>query len=164
MTSLPTDNHRWWARPLEDTWPPYGEQAMKDRARIRDLYRCRDCSMPQDVHLERFGRKLPVHHIYQRRDATEVDRAHVLTNLVTLCERCHRFWDGLPTYLAVDRFLGPYLDYPVEYVPRSELIRLVETLADYGPPRLERVERRLSKSFDWDQWRNKHDGHEKRGS
>lgn len=154
---MPTNSHRWWARKLEDVWPPYGDQAMKDRARIRDRYRCRFCSMPQDEHVEQFGRQLPVHHIYQRSAASEVDRAHVLTNLVTLCERCHHFWDGLPTYLAVDSFLGPYLDYPVKSIPGSDRNRLIEVFADYGPPRRRRVDRRLNGKLDWTRWSDRDD-------
>lgn len=73
MTSLPTDNHRWGARPLKDTCPLCDEQAIEDRVRIRDLNRCCDCLAPQEVYVERLGRKLLVHYVYQQRDSSEVD-------------------------------------------------------------------------------------------
>ena len=117
---------------------------MKERVRLRDLYLCRDCSMTQEEHVERYGESLPVHHIHARCDIDERKRAHLATNLVTLCNRCHQYWDPLPAYLQVDAFLGPYLDYPVLWSPNSEpYCRLRTIVADYGSERISRMERRV---------------------
>lgn len=135
---------QWSSRSLHEIQPPYGEQAMKERVRLRDLYMCRDCSMTQEEHVERYGESLPVHHIHPRRDIDEPKRAHLATNLVTLCNRCHQYWDPLPSYLQVDAFLGPYLDYPVLWLPTSEQYRRLRALAsNYGSERVSRMEQRV---------------------
>ena len=152
MGYIPFDapNHfQWYSRSLHEIQPPYGEQAMKERVRLRDLYLCRDCSMTQEEHVERYGESLPVHHIHARRDIDKVERSHLATNLITLCNRCHQYWDPLPAYLQVDAFLGPYLDFPLLWSPNSEqYCRLRSLIADYGSERISRMERRAQSLVD----------------
>lgn len=117
---------------------------MKERVRIRDHYMCRDCSITQEEHIERFGEALSVHHLHARSDVDDSRRSHLLTNLVTLCNQCHQYWDPLPSYLQVDAFLGPYLDYPLLWSPSStQYQQLRDVLSAYGQPRIARTEQRV---------------------
>ena len=52
----------------------------RDRARARDDYRCQNCGIPEGIH---------VHHKVPFRAFDSYERANHLTNLVTLCPRCH---------------------------------------------------------------------------
>jgi DEAD/DEAH box helicase domain-containing protein len=61
-----------------------GWNKQRDRARARDNYRCKVCDTPEG------GREHDVHHITPFRMFTSIEQANQLTNLVTLCPRCHR--------------------------------------------------------------------------
>lgn len=146
---------RWYCRPLHDTHPPSGEQAMKEQVRIRDHYMCRDCSITQEEHVERFGESLHVHHLHARSDVDDSSRSHLMTNLVTLCNQCHQYWDSLPPYLQVDAFLGPYLDYPLFWPATStKYQQLRDSLSTYGQPRVKRLER-WSIALGGSKWRDR---------
>ena len=73
-----------------DRGPNWEKQ--RNRARVRDNYRCRHCGIP-----ERSGRAHHVHHIqpfrtfgYVRGKNDQYLEANRLENLVTLCTSCHR--------------------------------------------------------------------------
>jgi DEAD/DEAH box helicase domain-containing protein len=57
--------------------------AQRDRARARDGYRCQNCGIPEA------GRAHDVHHKIPFRTFTSYQQANQLSNLVTLCPRCH---------------------------------------------------------------------------
>ena len=59
-------------------WP-----AQRDQARARDGYRCQACGAPEK------GRAHDVHHKIPFRAFTSYRQANQLSNLVTLCPRCH---------------------------------------------------------------------------
>lgn len=59
-------------------WP-----AQRDRARERDSYRCQNCGAPEK------GRAHHVHHKVPFRAFASYQQANQLSNLVTLCSRCH---------------------------------------------------------------------------
>ncbi|MUV87015.1 hypothetical protein GJ631_10660 [Natronomonas sp. CBA1123] len=72
-------------------------EAKKREVRSRDGYECQSCGMDQTEHIDVYGRKLDVHHIVPARqfdtdDASKNDS----DNLVTLCQRCHSEWEGVP--------------------------------------------------------------------
>jgi DEAD/DEAH box helicase domain-containing protein len=60
-------------------WP-----AQRDAARARDEYRCQVCGAPEGAEQHHVHHKIP----FRRFESPE--RANQLSNLVTLCARCHR--------------------------------------------------------------------------
>ncbi len=81
----------WWDEREDGSrgpnWP-----AQSEKARRRDGHRCRQCGAPQ-----RPGRKHDVHHIRPFREFNWLPgknenyrQANALSNLITLCPRCHR--------------------------------------------------------------------------
>ena len=80
----------WQGEPLRDYGPNWDEQ--RRRVRERDGFRCRHCDVPEPA-----GRGHDVHHL---RPFREFDyrpgrndnylAANDLSNLITLCQRCHR--------------------------------------------------------------------------
>jgi len=76
----------------------YGENWTEIRweARKRDDYTCQSCGVSQEDHRRETGKSLHVHHIRPIRDFDEPDDANELSNVVTLCVRCHKRWEGVP--------------------------------------------------------------------
>jgi DEAD/DEAH box helicase domain-containing protein len=71
-----------WTNAPIDYGPNWSEQ--RARARERDGYRCQHCDLPEDKHSHH------VHHKVPFRTFASVQQANHLSNLVTLCRRCHR--------------------------------------------------------------------------
>jgi DEAD/DEAH box helicase domain-containing protein len=71
----------WTSDPI-DYGPNWSEQ--RDRAKARDGYRCQHCGLPEDIHPHH------VHHKTPFRAFASYHEANQLSNLVTLCARCHR--------------------------------------------------------------------------
>ena len=61
----------------------------RERALERDGYTCQDCGMGDKEHREHTGCGLHVHHRTPYREFDDPDSANKLSNLVTLCWRCH---------------------------------------------------------------------------
>ena len=59
----------------------------RDEARERDNYTCAICGITE----EEYGHELSVHHIKKYRDFEDKNEANQLSNLISLCEPCHRF-------------------------------------------------------------------------
>jgi len=80
--------------------PNWREQ--RRRARERDNHECRACGMSQEACLEEYGRKLDVHHITPFREFVDEDgnadyeAANDIDNLISLCQSCHKQYEGLP--------------------------------------------------------------------
>ena len=71
-----------WTNTSNDYGPDWN--ALRDRVRARDRYRCQGCGAPED------GRMHHVHHRIPFRAFPSREQANQLDNLVTLCPNCHR--------------------------------------------------------------------------
>ena len=71
-----------WTNVPIDYGPNWAEQ--RARARARDGYRCQHCDLPEGKHAHH------VHHKVPFRTFDSYQQANHLSNLVTLCPRCHR--------------------------------------------------------------------------
>jgi hypothetical protein len=74
--------------------PYYGANWRQQRraARRRDRYTCQDCGKTE----EELGKHLDVHHVKRFGDFTDYREANQLSNLLSLCPKCHtvRDWDS----------------------------------------------------------------------
>lgn len=61
----------------------------KERVRRRAKWRCEGCGFHNLAHLERFGRRLDVHHITPARQFEDPDQRNAVGNLAALCMPCH---------------------------------------------------------------------------
>jgi 5-methylcytosine-specific restriction endonuclease McrA len=82
---------------------PDKESVVKQNVRRRDGYRCRDCGMTHDEHVERYGKTLEVHRVHPGSTYSE-DRC------VTLCRRCHAKKKGKADLERIDIFFSLYFD------------------------------------------------------
>jgi DEAD/DEAH box helicase domain-containing protein len=71
-----------WTNAPIDYGPNWPEQ--RDRARARDGYRCQNCGLPEGTNSHH------VHHKTPFRTFASYQKANQISNLVTLCPRCHR--------------------------------------------------------------------------
>jgi DEAD/DEAH box helicase domain-containing protein len=71
-----------WSSDPNDYGPDW--EAQRDAARARDAYRCQRCGVPER------DRQHDVHHRIPFRAFESYQEANQLSNLVTLCPRCHR--------------------------------------------------------------------------
>jgi DEAD/DEAH box helicase domain-containing protein len=71
-----------WTNAPIDYGPNWPEQ--RDRVRARDGYRCQHCGLPEGKH------SFHVHHKTPFRAFVSYQGANQISNLVTLCPRCHR--------------------------------------------------------------------------
>jgi len=71
-----------WTNAPNDYGPDW--DAIRERVRARDHYRCQGCGVPEN------GRPHHVHHKIPFRAFATSQQANELTNLVTLCPACHR--------------------------------------------------------------------------
>lgn len=76
----------------------------KMKALKRDNFTCQICF--------KYGIKLNVHHIVFLSNfmATEMDKAHDLSNLVTLCMGCHNSLHDRGKQISIDKLLFPWLE------------------------------------------------------
>jgi len=65
--------------------------------RMRDGKTCQDgsCDMTQKEHLETFSQRLHVHHLIKAKDIDDPEERNAMSNLVTLCKRCHHRWEKI---------------------------------------------------------------------
>lgn len=79
-------------RHRSDRPPEYGSDWVKiaETVRERDGYECQRCGRTQEESLERYGRKLDVHHTIPRVTLIECGADFDAPDfLITLCSRCH---------------------------------------------------------------------------
>jgi transposase-like protein/5-methylcytosine-specific restriction endonuclease McrA len=77
-----------------DYGPNWDEQ--RSKALNRDNYTCQRCGMDEDKHREKYGRGLDVHHISHKKNFDEYEKMNELSNLISLCVRCHKLLERLP--------------------------------------------------------------------
>lgn len=95
-------NHNWKGGLF-----PYGSgwnETKKEAVRERDEYECQGCGMEQTEHLDRFGRKLHVHHKQKARAFDDPEERNSMANLVSLCQGgCHQTAERMsPLYPFAD--------------------------------------------------------------
>jgi DEAD/DEAH box helicase domain-containing protein len=71
-----------WTNDPNDYGPNW--LAQRDRARARDGYRCQSCGAPEGKHAHHVHHKVPLRAFASYREANQ------LSNLATLCPRCHQ--------------------------------------------------------------------------
>lgn len=71
--------------------PKYGANWPQKRREVleRDEFKCQNCGMNDEVHQERRGHSLHIHHITPLREFDGPEEANRLENLVALCASCH---------------------------------------------------------------------------
>jgi hypothetical protein len=69
---------------------------VRPKAIERDRYECQVCGMTEAEHKQKYDASLHVHHIRPVSEFEDVDDAHELSNLITLCLPCHHRWEGIP--------------------------------------------------------------------
>lgn len=79
-----------------DYGPSYNRQ--REKALQRDNHECRACGMTQSEHKQEKGEQLHIHHIrpFRKYGIENHQEANRLENLITLCQRCHTRWEGVP--------------------------------------------------------------------
>ena len=65
-------------------------ESKKKTVRERDGHECQVCGMGQENHLEKYGCCLHVHHLIPARQFNDDAARNAMSNLVSLCYRCHR--------------------------------------------------------------------------
>lgn len=88
------DNPNWKGGERFD----YGDgwdDAKRRQVRIRDQARCQDCGMTEAEHVVIHNTSLHVHHITPARDFDDAKPRNALSNLITLCVRCHNSWEKI---------------------------------------------------------------------
>ena len=67
----------------------YGKnwREQRQKALERDGHECRVCGKGENLH---------VHHVHKIRSFSDPTEANYLDNLVTLCQNCHKKWEGIP--------------------------------------------------------------------
>jgi len=77
----------------------YGESWTEEkRESIRNKYgrTCVGCGLPGQQHREEFNERLHVHHIIPARKVKIENHRNSSSNLIPLCNSCHRRWEGIP--------------------------------------------------------------------
>lgn len=93
------DHHMFKENYTENYGPLWHKRRLE--ARIRDQCRCRVCGMTDAKHIAKFGQSNHVHHIKPVSEFVEDgeingEKAHELSNLITLCLPHHNEREGLP--------------------------------------------------------------------
>ena len=73
--------------------PEYGpgwNRAKRSRVRERDGHECVSCGIGAEEHIDKYGRRLNVHHESPARGATNPAVYNAMRNLTTLCVSCHQ--------------------------------------------------------------------------
>jgi DEAD/DEAH box helicase domain-containing protein len=77
-----------WSSDRLDYGPNW--RAQRDRARARDGYRCQACGVEERQREHDVHHKIPFRSFLREGGSQAIERAHQLSNLVTLCHNCHR--------------------------------------------------------------------------
>jgi predicted HNH restriction endonuclease len=93
--SAPGEGNPNWAGGYEKYYGANWERK-RTEALERDGFACLVCGVCTEEHRKRYNRGLDVHHVRPIRTFDEPEDANTLDNLVTLCDRCHKRWEGIP--------------------------------------------------------------------
>lgn len=95
------EEHWNWRGGVPEYYGP-NWQSQREKCLERDGYACRDCGMSTESCSEVYGKGLDVHHKVPFRtfapfeSRQDYENANKLTNLVTLCAKCHQKWERIP--------------------------------------------------------------------
>jgi len=84
---------------------PYGKgwtEQKRESVYCKYDYKCQGCGITQKEYQNQQGRRLDVHHIIPARRFNNASKRNDISNLVPLCQRCHKKWEGIP--------VRPYID------------------------------------------------------
>jgi len=88
-----------WSDGVYWDYGPDWKERREERLDVDDNW-CVVCGMTMEQHKEKHGKELCVHHIQARSSFVEggevQQEANDVNNLITLCEKCHRKWEGVP--------------------------------------------------------------------
>lgn len=89
-------NNPRWSGGGEDYGPGWNDRKRRS-VRKRDDFRCQDpnCEVDQSDHLERYDRRLHVHHIQPISSFEDKREGNQPDNLITLCLDCHNNWEKI---------------------------------------------------------------------
>lgn len=94
-----SENNRGERHPRWQGGPePYGpgwNADKKEAVRNRDNRECQDCGMSEETHLDVYGQRHDIHHITPARAFDDPEERNAMSNLITLCARCHREWEKM---------------------------------------------------------------------
>lgn len=79
------ENHPSWKGGYNNLYYGPNWKQVRKEARERDNFTCQRCGITEDA----LGHALPVHHIKALRKFKSWEEANVLSNLVSLCPKCH---------------------------------------------------------------------------
>ena len=87
--SVKGEEHPAWKDGTVD-WYGSKWQDIRKLAIKRDDYKCVECNMTVEEHVDEWGKDIEVHHKKPVREFENIEKAHRLDNLKTLCVSCHR--------------------------------------------------------------------------
>lgn len=92
------ESHPMWKENTAKDY--YGKlwSEMRSKRLERDNHKCLICGISQDKHIEKVGKDLHIHHIKPVCSFENVEDAHKISNLRTVCASCHMKWEGLPIF------------------------------------------------------------------
>lgn len=96
--------NQWKGGTWHKGYPTAFNRRIRMNIRERDNYTCQGCGITEDKIVEKFGRKLSIHHIDHKRDNLSY------TNLITVCYKCnnqananHGHWEKFYRDILVSR-------------------------------------------------------------
>jgi 5-methylcytosine-specific restriction endonuclease McrA len=96
---MPLEDHPRYKGEDKLDGPQYGagwNEDKREAVRERDNRECVACGLDERMHVEKYGRKLNVHHIVPAREFDDAERRNAMGNLISVCIPCHRRWEGIP--------------------------------------------------------------------
>lgn len=95
-SGLTGSDHPDWNGGPKHYGPGWNDRKRRE-VRERDGQACQDprCSITQADHLDKYGKKLHVHHLRKARDVEDPEKRNAKENLITLCLDCHRRWEKI---------------------------------------------------------------------
>lgn len=88
------DSYAWVEENIQTEYGPLWRE-QREKAIERDG-ECVRCGMSREEHKEAIGRDITVHHLRKARKFEDLEDAHDLDNLITLCLPCHQAVERFP--------------------------------------------------------------------